>query len=145
MGRRGRRAGVSFAPCGDDGQVRGKVENLVRRMGGNTYDGPFSKRSPSRYRQPSILGPTQPFLGGDAKQGFDHVRGERAFGDYIQLSLSYFGTLRGLAFAQGGKVAVCSGGGMHLLGANGEIPPGDSDVPPLWQHGCPCCVMTQAG
>ena len=61
------------------------------------------------------------------------------------LSLSYFGTVRGLAFAQEGKVAVCSGGGMHFLGANGEIPPGDSDVPPLWQHGCPCCVMTQAG
>ena len=61
------------------------------------------------------------------------------------LSSSYFGTVRGLAFAQEGKVAVCSGGGMHLLGANGEIPPGDSDVPPPWQHGCPCCVMAQAG
>jgi hypothetical protein len=61
------------------------------------------------------------------------------------LSLSNFGAVRGLAFTQEGKVAVCFGGGMHLLGANSEILPGNSDVPPLWQHECPCCVMAQAG
>jgi hypothetical protein len=61
------------------------------------------------------------------------------------LSLSHFGTVRGLAFAQNGKVAVCSGGGMHFLGADGKIHPGNQDQPQPRQHECTCCVFMQAG
>ena len=61
------------------------------------------------------------------------------------LSLSHFGTARGLAFARDGKVAICSGGGMHFLGVDGKIPPGGPDEPQQWQHECTCCVFMQAG
>ena len=61
------------------------------------------------------------------------------------LSLSHFCTARGLAFTQEGKVAICSGGGMHFLGADGKIPPGNPDEPQPWQHECTCCVFMQAG
>ncbi len=61
------------------------------------------------------------------------------------LSLSHFGTMRGLAFVQEGEVAICSGGGMHFLGADGKIPPGGPDEPQQWQYECTCCVFMQAG
>lgn len=61
------------------------------------------------------------------------------------LSLSHFGTARGLAYSQEGKVAICSSGGMHVLGADGKVPPGGPDEPQHWQHGCTCCVLMQAG
>ena len=60
------------------------------------------------------------------------------------LSLSHFGTARGLAYSQEGKVAICSGGGMHFLGTDGKVPPGGPDEPRQWQHGCTCCVSMQA-
>ena len=61
------------------------------------------------------------------------------------LSLSHFGTARGLAYSQEGKVGICSGGGMHFLGTDGKVPPGGPDEPRQWQHGCTCCVSMQAG
>ncbi len=61
------------------------------------------------------------------------------------LSLSHFGTARGLAFTQEGKVAICAGGGMHFLRADGKIPPGGPDEPQQWQHECTCCVLMQSG
>jgi hypothetical protein len=61
------------------------------------------------------------------------------------LSLSNFGTVRAFAFAQEGKAAICSFGGMHVLGMDGESLPGGPDKPQQGLHECTCCVLMQAG
>jgi hypothetical protein len=60
------------------------------------------------------------------------------------LSLSNFGTTRAALFAQEGKVAVCSLGGLLVLGTDGETPPGGPGEPQQGQHECTCCVLMQA-
>lgn len=57
------------------------------------------------------------------------------------LSLSQFGTARGLAFSQDGEVVLCTGGEMLILDRDGNVVPGK---PQHQQHECPCCVLMHA-
>ncbi len=61
------------------------------------------------------------------------------------LSLSHFGTVRAFVFAQEGKAAICSFGGIQVLGMDGEPLPDGPDKPQQGLRECTCCVLMQAG